>query len=132
MEWKANSTGPSSETHRLARRAALVDLVSLLDREVDHHEALEGIGIAEVDERTVGQALVGAAEVEDAGGAGQAGDELAAAHVHGEQHVADGDAAAELLGVGQRLGDAMARERARRQLLRCTRHRRPRRAHGRG
>ena len=103
--------------HRLAGRATLVDLVSLLDGEVDHHEALEGIGVAEVDERAVGQALVGAAEVEDARGAGQAGDELAAAHVHGEQDVADGDAPAELLGVGQRLGDAVARELARRQLL---------------
>ena len=99
--------------HRLPRRAALVDLVALLDRQVDHHETLEGIGVAQVDERTVGQALVGAAEVEDASGAGQAGHELAPAHMHGEQHVADGHAAAELLGMGQRLGHAVPGQLAR-------------------
>ena len=43
--------------------------------------------------------------------------ELAPADVHGEQHVADGHPAAELLGVGQRLGDAVAGELAVRQLL---------------
>ncbi len=40
--------------HRFARRTTLVDLVALLDRQVDYHEAFEGIGIAEVDQRTVG------------------------------------------------------------------------------
>ena len=103
--------------HRLARRATLVDLVTLVDREVDHHEALEGVGVAQVHQRAVGQALVGPAEVEDARRAGQAGDELAAADVHGEQHVADGHAAAELLGVGQRLGHAVPGQLADGQLL---------------
>ncbi len=67
MEWKANSTGPSSDTHRLTRRAPLVDRVTLVDGEIDHDQALEGVGVAQVHERPVGQALVGPAEVEDAG-----------------------------------------------------------------
>ena len=47
----------------------------------------------------------------------QARHELAAADVHGEQHVADGYPSAELLGVGQRLGDAVAGQLAVRELL---------------
>ena len=57
-----------------------------------------------MDERPVGQALVGPAEIEDAGGPGQARHEVAPADVHGEEHVADGHPAAELLGVRQGLG----------------------------
>ena len=117
MEWKANSTGPSSESTGSPGRASLVDGVTLVDREIDHHQALEGVGVAQVHQRTVGQALVRSAEVQDARRRRQSRHELAAADVHGEQHVADGHAAAELLGVGQRLGHAVTGELAVRELL---------------
>ena len=72
------------------------------------------------------------AEVQDARGPWQPRHELAAADVHGEQHVADGDAPAELLGVGQRLGHAVAGELAVHELLDVVGAARRRRARGRG
>ncbi len=88
---------PQLREHGRTAGATLIDPVALVDGEVDDHQALEGVGIAEMHQRAVGQALVRPPEVEDAGGAGQAGHELAPADVHGEQHVAHRDAAAELL-----------------------------------
>ena len=58
------------------------------------------------------------AQVQDAGGRRQSGHELAPAHVHGKQYVVDGHLAPELLRVRQRLGHAVARQLAIRQLLR--------------
>ena len=65
--------GVEGELHRpelalygRAGRPAPVDLMALVDGEVDHDEALEGIGVAEVHQGTVGKTLMGAAQVEDA------------------------------------------------------------------
>ena len=41
---------PELGTHRLARRPSLVDGVTLVDRQVDHHQALEGVRVAQVHE----------------------------------------------------------------------------------
>ena len=60
---------------------------------------------------------MGPTEIQDARRPRQPRHELAPADVHGEQHVADGHPATELLGVGQRLGDAVAGELTVRQLL---------------
>ena len=99
---------PELGDDRLPGRPALVDLVSFLHRQVDDHQLLERIGVSEVDQRPVWQPLVRATEIEDPGGGRQPGHELAAAHVHGQEHIPDGHPATELLGVGQRLRDTVA------------------------
>ena len=108
---------PQLGQHGLARRASLVDGVTLVDREVDHHQALERVRVAQVHQSSVGEALMGPTQVEDARCPRQARHELAAADMHGEQHVADRDAAAELLGVGQGLGHTVPGELAVGELL---------------
>ena len=63
-----------------------------------------------MDEGPVGHPLMGPAKIQDARRPGQAGDERAPAHVHGEKDVDNRNLSPELLRVGQRLGHSVAGE----------------------
>ena len=73
-------------------------------------QTLEAVGVTQVHQCPVSKALMGAPQIQDPPRPGQAGDELAPAHVHREEDVGDRDLTTELLRVRQGLRGVAAWE----------------------